>query len=133
MRVRHHHEPLSAALERREERLCVRSVADQVRELDVQRYDVELRVARPVVEAIELEPCSVLAHVREEMRACVVVADAVALGVALGQPVVPERVVEVEIEQRAVHVEQHGVDSRPVERCFHGRGFYGLAVLAARS
>lgn len=37
----------------------------------------------------------------------------VQLGVALGQVFQPEMVVEVQIQQRAVHVQQNGIDVGP--------------------
>ena len=38
-----------------------------------------------------------------------------ALGIAQRQVFQPEVVVEMQIKQRAIHVEQHGVDIRPVD------------------
>ena len=43
-------------------------------------------------------------------------AHSMVLGIAQGNVLVPPYVVEIEIEQRAVHVQQHGVDCRSVEQ-----------------
>nr|GFD07834.1 hypothetical protein [Tanacetum cinerariifolium] len=43
-------------------------------------------------------------------------ADTVQFGIALGQVLQPEMVVEVQVEQRSVHIQQNGVDIAPGQR-----------------
>ena len=56
------------------------------------------------------------AELSEQVLAGRLGAHPVVLGIAPRNVLVPQYVVEIEIEQRAIHVQQHGVDYRPIEQ-----------------
>ena len=65
-----------------------------------------------------------LAEQRQQLGFGQFKADPVVLGIALGQVFEPEVVVEVQVEQGAVHIQQHGVDGVPGQQ--HGKCPVGL-------
>jgi hypothetical protein len=52
---------------------------------------------------------------RQEFRTAGCGVKAAQLGNTVGQVVLPEVIVEMEIEQGAVHIEENGVDGAPVD------------------
>src|SRR5690606_33767162 len=88
---------------------------DQVAHLPLQLGDVELQLLAPVVDAVPVEGAPLGVEQGGQLRPRGGPVEAVALGVAGRQVLLPEVVVEVEVEQGAIHVEQDGVDGAPVE------------------
>ena len=79
----------------------------------LQLRDVQRQLATPEVDAVPVERALLGDEARRERRAGCLQRQRVTLGVALGHDFQPEIVIEAQVEQRAVHVEQHGVDFVP--------------------
>ena len=92
----------------------IRAVSDQVLKLPVQFDDVEPRVSGPVVQAVEVERWRFAAHMRIEVLAGGRHADAARRRDHFGQTMVPQEVVEVQVDEGTVHVQQNGVDLGPL-------------------
>jgi len=85
-----------------------------MRQFVMERHHVELREACPIVEAVVLDGVASFDEMTFQRFFGADDRHSVARGVALRQPLVPQHVVVVEIEQCAVHVEQHGIDVVPL-------------------
>ncbi len=99
----------------REEFPAVRSKANQVQKLSFQFTNVQARRFVPVIEAVILERVAAflipLLQLGTRLRQC----EAARSGIAPGKVVAPEEVVEIEVEDRAVHVDQYGANPGPIE------------------
>ncbi len=102
-----------------EEGIGVRTQRDQVRHLVLEFADRQVQFPAPEIQAVPVELAGVFAEQRLEHGVGFGATEAIAFGIALGQVFQPEVVVEVQVEQGAVHVEQHGVDGGP------GQGGHG--------
>lgn len=88
---------------------------DKVLHFAFQQFDIQLQLAPPVVHAVPLDGslhgaiarCQLLLRRRQ--------VDAAALRIALRHMLQPEVVVEVEVEQRSIHIEKDAVDGMPVD------------------
>lgn len=76
--------------------------------------DIETEAGRPEVQAVPVQRALVASEFVHQLGFRVVDAKIPGLCEPLRQVFQPEMVVKVEIEQGAVHVEQHGVDAGPV-------------------
>src|SRR5579863_9666353 len=90
----------------------------------VQRRDIELKLARPVLHAIPVERAGARAQSRLQCRARLGEAHHATGGVGLRHDLAPQMVVKAKIEQRAVEVEQRGINALPV-RGLSALGFHG--------
>src|SRR6478735_6240429 len=106
---------LAARAHRGEELARAGQIAHEMRAAALQRADIELEVARPMIEAVPVQRAGDRVEAPRERSASLGHADAVCFGVMLGQELEPEEVIEREVEQRAVHVDEHRVDSVPVD------------------
>ena len=86
---------------------------DQVVHLLLELRDVEAELARPVVHTVPVERALGFFVARHQLGLRGLEGERVFLGVAPRHVLQPEVVVVVQVEQRAVHVEQHGVDFFP--------------------
>ena len=103
-------------MQRLQEALRAREEAHVRALLALQLRDVERQFAAPEVDAIPVESALLGDETRRERRASRLQRQLVAPRIALGQHFQPEIVVEAQIEQRAVHVEQDGVDLVPARQ-----------------
>src|SRR5690606_23909763 len=79
----------------------------------LQLDDIETDLRAPGSDAVPFEPPEQASIAARDVRARILEADACPLGIACGHELEPEEVVECEIEQGAVHVDEHGVDLMP--------------------
>ena len=118
MRIGDQNAALAALPEPQEKLFRACQVADPVLRGAFDGGDVESELTRPMVDAIPLqrpvggrEACPQQVERvprRQSMQGSVV----------MRNEFLPEPIVEAQIEQRAIHVEKHGIDLRPVEcRC----------------
>ncbi|MCY1558575.1 hypothetical protein D9M68_955230 [compost metagenome] len=75
--------------------------------------DRQVQLAAPEVRAVPVELAGMRMEQRQQLGIGQRAADAVQLGIALRQVLQPEVVVEVQVEQGAVHVQQDSVDLAP--------------------
>jgi hypothetical protein len=114
--VRHQHGALAQLPHRDQEIGDVRQEVDMVLGLALQRRDIETELATPVIQAVPLERPPGRREPRLEHRDGLLVRQAVQGRVARRDELLPEEIVEPEVEQRAVHIQQHGVVMVPLER-----------------
>src|SRR5690606_8876918 len=104
--------------------LRARQKTDVLAQLVLQSCDIELEGSAPIVRAIPVERSLLGGEQGRQNFLRALDADAAALRIALGNGLAPEIVVETQVEERAVHVEQHRVDAGPCDE--GGRGSAGL-------
>ncbi|MNF95434.1 hypothetical protein D3C84_781860 [compost metagenome] len=104
---------LAGAAQGGEKEVGVRAQCDQVGHLALEVADRQLEFAAPEIRAVPVELAGVLMEQRQQLGIGQCAADTVVLGIALRQVLHPEVIIEVQVEQGAVHVEQHGVDLGP--------------------
>ena len=92
---------------------------DQVGDFFLQPHDVQFGFRGPKIHRIPLQGADAGVEAGGQFLAAGRQAHAPRLGMAQGHVLLPEVVVEMEIEQGAVHVQQDGVHAVPVD---HGRG-----------
>ena len=95
------------------EQLGVRAQGDQVGDLTLEFADRQFQLAAPEVRAVPVQRAGVLAKQRQQLGLGQRQTDAMVLGITLRQVLEPEVIVEMQIEQGAVHVQQDGVDLVP--------------------
>ncbi len=71
-----------------------------------------------MIEAVPFERADHGVEARRERRPRSRHGHAVQTGIALRHDLAPKQIVEVEIEQRAVHVDEHRVDAVPIDDGF---------------
>ena len=113
VRVRDQGDALAGRPHAREEAARLGQPVDLVARRALHRQDVERERAAPVVDAVPVERAGRRLEDRPHEAARLLDRDAAALGEAARQVLLPETLVVAEVEQRAVHVEQHGVDGGP--------------------
>jgi len=118
MRVRHQHETLAALAQSLEKAPRTRQPCGAMRFFAVQRGDVDAQFARPEIDAIPLEPALPVPKLRREFRLRFGERQAVVLGINFRDAREPHETVESQIEQSAVEIEQHGIDTIPIEGGF---------------
>src|SRR5690606_8714236 len=91
------------------------ALGDQVFDLPLQRDDVNGKFGGPIVRAVPAQPVLFAGKASVQVTGAGLGIESVQFGEASRQMVLPEMVVEVEVEPGAVHVEQNGVDSAPVD------------------
>ncbi|MNI49893.1 hypothetical protein D3C73_1045310 [compost metagenome] len=94
---------------------CVGVLAqgDQVCSFQFQFAHRQFQLGAPEVQAIPLQLPGIAFEQRLQLHFGHGPTHAVQVGVTLGQVLEPEVVVEVQVQQRAVHVQQNGVDVAP--------------------
>src|SRR5690606_36558287 len=110
----------SASPDPRQEARRARQITDQMPVTSFQRDEIELQLRAPMLEAIPRERARDALLARRELALRGVESEPVPLSVAGRHELAPEEIVEREIEQRAVHVDQHGIDLVPAERWIRG-------------
>ena len=93
----------------------VRAQGDQVGGFQLEFTHWDLEFGAPEIQAIPLQLSGVTLEQRLQLHLGHGPAHAMQFGVALGQVLHPEVVVEMQVEQGAVHVEQNGVNAVPIE------------------
>jgi len=83
---------------------------DEMVHFSLEHGDVQAQLCRPVVHAVPVDGALGVAEAGKQLRAGRFEAEAVLLRVAAGHVFPPEMVVEVEIQQGAVHVEEDDID-----------------------
>ena len=99
--------------DRRQEGVRIRAQGDQVRGFQFQFAHWQLEFGTPEIQAVPLQQTGIAFEQRLQFQLGHGPADPVQVGITLGQVLQPEMVVEVQIQQRAVHVQQNGVDVVP--------------------
>ena len=115
MRVRDDRKALAASAHAREKILRAGQKPNVRAVLALQALQVHAEIARPMIEAIPLERADLGLEARRERLLRGRHAHPAQVRVALRHDLAPEQIVEAEIEQRAVHVDEHGVDRRPID------------------
>ena len=118
MRVGDDRKAFAARAHAREKVLRAGQKANVRAVLALQALQVHTEIARPMIEAIPLERADLGLEARRERLLRGRHAHPAQVRVALRHDLAPEQIVEVEIEQRAVHVDEHGVDAVPVDDGF---------------
>ncbi|MFO1467299.1 MAG: DEAD/DEAH box helicase [Steroidobacteraceae bacterium] len=111
------HAPLAERVQAGQELLGLRQELDLFVHAALDVRDVEPEFAAPVVDAIPVERAHGGAELRREDLAGTRRRETVRARVVRRHQFLPEPGVEAQVEQRTVHVEQHGIDARPVDRC----------------
>src|SRR5690606_23945978 len=78
-------------------------------------FDVEAQAARPMIEAIPRQRTDDGLETRPELEPRLFDAEPAHARVMLRNDLEPEKIIEREVEQRAVHVDEHGVDAFPID------------------
>ena len=117
------HHPFAGGADGCQKGVGIRAQGDQVCHFALEFAHRKVQLTAPEVRAVPVELAGMLVEQRQQLVIGLLAADAVQLGVALGQMFEPEVVVEMQVEQGAVHVEQHGVDGGPGQR---GHGQFSL-------
>ena len=99
---------------------------DQMLDLTLEQYQIQPQLTAPVVDAIPFERSRDVAIAGQQLGTGRLERQAARLAIAARDVFEPEMVVEVQIEQGAVHVEEDGVDPGPVDG-FIDRG-HGVRV-----
>jgi hypothetical protein len=115
VRVGRQHHAAAAGAQGIKEGRNVRMDVDQVRHFLLEAHDVEFERGFPEVHRVPLQGSGAAVVARHQFLAPGRRRHAARLGIALRQVHLPEMVVEIQVEQGAVHVEQDGVDARPVD------------------
>jgi hypothetical protein len=116
MRIGHEYDPPAGSAQSRQEMTSHRQPRDLVACRPLQCGNIEGKCAAPVFDAVPVErPVGRLGD-RLHEPACLVDRQVPAFCNTPRQEFLPETVVEAQVEQRAVHVEQHRVDGQPVGR-----------------
>ena len=115
MCVRHDPEMLAPCANRREKLRRARQIGHAMPMNVLELFDVEPEIAAPMIEAVPIERALDRIEAPRQPLARFGGGAAVELGVMRGHELEPKVIVEREIEQRAVHVDEHRVDSFPVD------------------
>ena len=115
MGVGHQVDPLAVPAQKEQELDDEGVHRDQVVHLLLENRDVEAELVGPVVEVGPVEGIFLGAEQPVEPLLGTVEGDGVFLRIALGHVLEPEMVVEMPVQERAVHVQQHGVYQVPVD------------------
>ena len=116
MRIGHQYDPAAGGTQPREEITCHRQPRDLVARRPLQCGNIEGKCVAPVFDAVPVErPVGRLVD-RLHEPARLVDRQVPAFCKMPRYQFLPETVVEAQVEQRAVHVEQHRVDGQPVRR-----------------
>jgi hypothetical protein len=86
---------------------------DQAGDFRLEAGDVQFQRGAPVIEAVPFDAPFHGPETRNQAFFGLLQRQAVLLGVAQGHEFAPEVIVEIQVEQGAVHVEQHRVDLVP--------------------
>jgi len=119
MRVGHQQHVPAAGTHLVEELEHVRVHRDQMCDLALERDDIQFELGAPVVKAVPRQRAFGSPEPAGDVGAGLLLGQAVALAETPRQVLLPEVRVEVEIEQRAVHVQHHLFDATPVEHTRH--------------
>jgi hypothetical protein len=87
----------------------------------MQRNDIESRNPTPVIKAVELARAVDRPHLGEKSFARGIYINTRVLPETLWQQFIPEPIVIVQIKQRAIHVEEHGIDLCPLNHASSSR------------
>ncbi|MNY24107.1 hypothetical protein D3C86_1578030 [compost metagenome] len=104
---------LAGLLDGRQKGIGIGTQGDQVGCFQFQFAHRQLELRAPEVQAIPAQLAGIFLEQRLQFHFGHGPADAMQLGIALGQMLQPEVVVVVQVEQGAVHVQQNGVDITP--------------------
>ncbi len=116
-----HHLP-ATALQCPQEGVGVRTQADEMRNLALQFDNRQPQLTGPVVQAVPVQLALNGIHHGVQFRLGPFNRLAVMTGIAGRHVLQPEVVIKVQIEQCAVHIEQHGINCIPVEHWRLGLG-----------
>ena len=89
----------------------------------LERGDIHAQLLRPVIEAVPLERALAAVEGVAQQRRGFLLADPLPGRIQPGQVIHPEVVIKMQVQQGAVHVQQHGVDSVPVDHLRFPPGF----------
>jgi hypothetical protein len=113
--VRDEDPPFAAFLELQKEFLGSRQIAHLIESRALDVGDVEAQFAAPVIDAIPLHGAAGRVKSRLEEFQRIRPGQTVLRRVAVRYEFLPEPIVETQIEQRSIHVQQHGVNLGPVD------------------
>jgi hypothetical protein len=116
MRVGHQHAALAAVFEFQQKLFRSRQESHLRQRLALDAADVELQFTRPIFDAIPLQRSLHLDELRRQQPLSFRGPKTVGGRVTAGDQFQPKPIVEAQVEQCAVHIEQHRVDGRPVDR-----------------
>lgn len=105
--------PLAGLADRLQKGVGVRAQRDQVGRFQFQLAHRQLQLGTPEIQAVPVQRAGVAFEQRLHFQLGHRTADAMQLGVALGQVLQPEVVVVVQVQQGAVHIQQYGIDVVP--------------------
>jgi 3'(2'), 5'-bisphosphate nucleotidase len=132
VRVRDQQHAPTRAAQTVEKRASVIAIADQLGEVAMQLQQIDRGETRPVVETVVIERMTRVVELALDDRARPPGADAVVGGIALRQLPIPQYVVVLEIEESAVHIEQHRVDRLPADHGLAPAKHYNSGSRATR-
>ena len=115
MGIGHQDAPAAARAQLGQQGAGMGALGNEVRHLVFEFGDIHRQLRRPVVCAVPLQSVPLAIKARQEFRAAGCGVEAAQLGEAAGQMVLPEVIVEMEVEQGAVHIEENSVDGAPVD------------------
>lgn len=97
-----------------------RTRLDEVHEILLQQGEVKIQLTAPEIHAVPVELSLLAAKACNQVVAGSVGIHAVFLAIDDRYMVQPEMVVEIEVEQRTIHIQQDGVYTLPVNQLLHG-------------
>ncbi|MCY1441818.1 hypothetical protein D9M71_581550 [compost metagenome] len=107
------HHALAGPFDRRQKGVGIRAQGYQMRGFQFQVAHRQFQFGAPEVQAVPLQLAGIALEQRLQFHLGHGPADPVQFGVTLGQVLHPEVVVEMQVQQRAVHVQQNGIDVGP--------------------
>src|SRR5258707_4007571 len=135
VRVGDQHQALAAGAQFSQKHFRARQESHAGQRLALQGGDVELKLSRPIVDAIPLQGVRDILEFERQALVRLCLADAIRRGVSVGDQGPPKPIIEAQVQQCAVHVEQHGIDTFPVHgggsiHCAYDTSMRDLAALA---
>ncbi|MNI68923.1 hypothetical protein D3C73_1246460 [compost metagenome] len=113
VRVGDQHHAFACTLDRGQEGVRIRAQGDQMSGFQFQLAHRQLQFGTPEIQAVPLQLAGIAFKQRLQFHIGHGPTHSVPFGIALWQVLQPEMVVEVQVQQRAVHVQQNGIDIAP--------------------
>ncbi|MNL42763.1 hypothetical protein D3C87_1652410 [compost metagenome] len=107
------HHAFACLFDRRQERVRVRAQGDQMSGFQFQVAHRQFQLGAPEIQAVPLQLAGIAFEQWLQLHLGHGPAHAVQVRITLGQMFQPEMVIEMQVQQRAIHIQQNGVDVAP--------------------
>ena len=114
MRIRQQNRAQSAPPQLTQELFRTQQIAHLLTNFVFQTRDIDVELMRPIIGAVPVERSMDCREARLQGSPRLLQSQTVAPRKALGDEFQPEIIVKLQVEQRAVHVQQHRIDALPI-------------------